>query len=155
MHMKNINTNISSFNDKNFNIITLKVLISIVLLTIGGLIYLGWRSGNLVMFQLLDKYGFSDFLNSVRKIGTNYSIYEWIKYSMPDGLWLFSYMLLTDTIWNNHKCVSYYIFLWSLPIIAIISELLQFVMIVPGTFDIMDLSCYLLAVIIFLLLKHF
>lgn len=144
----------TTINKDSLNIV-IKTFISFSLLLIGGAIYLGYRSGNLVMFQLLNKFGFSDFLNSFRDIGANYSIYDWIKYSMPDGLWLFSYMFLIDTIWDNHKCVSYYIFLWILPVIAIISELLQFIMIVPGTFDIMDLSCYLMAIIIFLILKIF
>ena len=144
----------TTINKDSLNIV-IKTFISFSLLLIGGAIYLGYRSGNLVMFQLLNKFGFSDFLNSFRDIGANYSIYDWIKYSKPDGLWLFSYMFLIDTIWDNHKCVSYYIFLWILPVIAIISELLQFIMIVPGTFDIMDLSCYLMAIIIFLILKIF
>lgn len=144
----------TTINKDSLNIV-IKTFISFSLLLIGGAIYLGYRSGNLVMFQLLNKFGFSNFLNSFRDIGANYSIYDWIKYCMPDGLWLFSYMFLIDTIWDNHKCVSYYIFLWILPVIAIISELLQFIMIVPGTFDIMDLSCYLMATIIFLILKIF
>lgn len=132
-----------------------KVLTSIVVLFIGGLIYLGWRTGNLVMFQLIEKWGMSDYLKSFRDISTNYSIYEWIKYSMPDGLWLFSYMFLIDTVWGNHKCISYYIFLWTLPAAAILSELLQFITIVPGTFDFIDLSCYILAVVVFYILKLF
>lgn len=144
----------TTINKDSLNIV-IKTFISFSLLLIGGAIYLGYRSGNLVMFQLLNKFGYSDFLNSFRDIGTKYSIYDWIKYCMPDGLWLFSYMFLIDTIWDNHKCISYYIFLWILPVIAIISELLQFIMIVPGTFDIMDLSCYLMAIIIFLILKIF
>ncbi len=37
-------------NNRYSNIVTFKVLISIIFLSIGGLIYLGWRSGNLVMF---------------------------------------------------------------------------------------------------------
>lgn len=151
--MKIGDNKIVTINKWSLNIVV-KSLISFSLLFIGGFIYLGWRSGNLVMFQLLDKYGFSEFLNSYRCLGTNYSIYDWIKYCMPDGLWLFSYMFLIDAIWDNHKCVSYYIFLWILPVIAIISELLQFIMIVPGTFDIMDLFCYLMAIIIFLILKN-
>lgn len=130
-----------------------KVLTSLVVLFTGGLIYLGWRTGNLVMFQLIEKWGMSDYLKSFRDISTNYSIYEWIKYSIPDGLWLFSYMFLINTVWGNHKCISSYIFLWTLPVAAILSELLQFITIVPGTFDIVDLMCYILAIIFFLIIK--
>lgn len=134
-------------------IIAFRVLLSFTLLTIGGLIYLGWRSGNLVMFQIFGTLGMSNLLTSIRNVGTEYSLFEWVKYSVPDGLWLFSYMFLIDTIWQNHRYASYYIFLWSLPAISIISELLQYFAIVPGTFDIVDLACYILAIVIFMILK--
>lgn len=139
--------------DKYSIFVVFKVLLSFVLLTIGGIIYLGWRSGNLIMFQLLEKWGMSNLLNSIRNISTDFSLFSWVKYSVPDGLWLFSYMFLIDIIWQNHKSILYYIFLWSLPVVAIMSELLQYVAIVPGTFDIIDLVCYVSAVIIFLILK--
>lgn len=146
--MKNVN--IWSINT---NIITIKVLISIILLTLGGLIYLGWRSEDLVMFQLLKRWGLYDLTISIRNIGAEHSLSDWIKYSMPDGLWLFSYMFLIDAIWYKYRYILYYIFLWSLPIIAIMSELLQYVAIVPGTFDIIDLTSYIFAIAIFIILK--
>lgn len=149
--MKNGITNIWSINNKCSNIVAFKILISIIFLFIGGLIYLGWRSGNLVMFQLLRKWGMLDLLTSIRDMGTRYSLFEWIKYSIPDGLWLLSYMFIIDAIWHNNKHILYYVFLWSLPIIAIMSEILQYTEIVPGTFDIVDLSCYLIAIIIFII----
>lgn len=149
--MKNLITDIQTNKNINFA----KVVISFILLTIGGVLYLGWRSGNLVMFQLIDKLGMTGYLKSFRDISTNYSLYDYVKYSMPDGLWLFSYMFLIDAIWDNHKCKSYYSFLWVLPAIAIMSELLQAVSIVPGTFDIVDIFHYILAIIIFYLLKLF
>lgn len=130
-----------------------KAFFSFTLLSVGGLIYLGWREGNLVMFQLIEKCGMSDYLLSFRNISTNYSVYDWVKYSMPDGLWLFSYMFLIDAIWTNYKHPMYNAFLWSLPIIAILSELLQFIEIVPGTFDVIDLLCYLFAICSFVILK--
>ncbi len=136
-----------------FNVRIIKVLISLSILFLGGIIYLGWRSGNLVMFQLLEQCGMIDILIPIRELGNTYSLFDWMLYSMPDGLWLFSYMFIIDAIWNNHKNILRLLFLWSLPIIAIMSELLQYVSIIPGTFDIVDLLCYIFAVIIFLLLK--
>lgn len=130
-----------------------KVLISFFLLFLGGGIYLGWRSGNLVMFQLLRAWGMSDFLGFIRSITIRYPLFEWIKYSMPDGLWLLSYMLLIDAIWYNQGNILYYIFLWYIPILAILSELFQYISIVPGVFDVMDLFCYILAIVIFIVVK--
>lgn len=141
------------FTDKYSNTVIFKALISFVLLFVGGLIYLGWRSGNLVMFQLLDTWGMSDLLIFIRNISVNYSIYDWVKYSAPDGLWLFSYMFLIDAIWDNHRYILYYIFLLFLPIIALLSELFQCFEVMPGTFDIVDLFCYILAIVIFVIIK--
>lgn len=126
---------------------------SFTFLSVGGMIYLGWRSRNIVLFQLLEKWKIFDFLNSIRNSVINYSLYDWVKYSLPDGLWLFSYMFIINAIWHDHKNVSYYVFIWSLPVIAIMFELLQYMAIVPGTFDIIDLSCYILAIVIFLILN--
>jgi hypothetical protein len=139
-------------NKKNLDIL-FKFFVSVIVLFVGGLIYLGWRGGNLVMFQMIEKCGMSDDLMLFRNISTNYSIYDWVKYSLPDGLWLFSYMFLIDAIWTNYKHPMYNAFLWSLPIIAILSELFQFAGVVPGTFDVIDLLCYLLAICSFVILK--
>ena len=130
-----------------------KVIASFIVLLAGGLIYLGWRDGNLVMFQLINEFEMSNYLVSFKRICANYSIYEWVKYSMPDGLWLFSYMFLIDAIWTNYKQSMYNAFLWSLPIIAILSEFLQMLGIVPGTYDVMDFLCYMLAICCFVILK--
>lgn len=151
--MKNTMSNIWLINNRGLYIVAFKILMSILSLSLGGLIYLGWRSGNLVMFQLIEKWE-ADYLKSVRDLCTNYLIDDWIKYSMPDGLWLFSYMLLIEAIWIKHKCISYHVFLWCLPFVAIMSELLQLVAVVPGTFDIIDLSCYILAIFIFLMFNY-
>ncbi len=130
-----------------------KVIVSLIILLVGGLIYLGWRDDSLVMFQLIEMCGISDYLIYFRRISTGYSLYDWVKYSMPDGLWLFSYMFLIDAIWTNYKQSMYNAFLWSLPIIAILSEFLQMLGIVPGTYDVMDFLCYMLAICCFVILK--
>jgi hypothetical protein len=106
------------------------------------------------MFKSFDKLGLSYIIEPLRRIGTEHSVFDWVKNSLPDGLWLFSYMFLIDTIWDGEQPIFYYSFLWVLPIIAIISELLQAVGIVPGVFDTKDMLCYISAIILFLILKY-
>jgi hypothetical protein len=81
------------------------------------------------------------------------NVYEWVKYNLPAGLWLFAYMFVLDAVWGKDKnCVSMY-FLYVLPLLAVASEFMQFVGLLPGTFDIMDLVSYISATILFVIIK--
>ena len=131
----------------------IKILISFFSLSVGGLIYIGWRSKTLSMFCWFDNLQLSGFIERIRSVCARYDVSDWVKYSLPDGLWLFSYLLLIDTIWNEKETLSYKIYLWILPVIAISTEILQIFAIVPGVFDFSDLLCYLGAVVVFLLIK--
>ena len=125
-----------------------KVLLACTPLTIGGLLYLGYRNTNLLMFRWANYLGLSRIVNSWRKFCFQYPLPEWCYYALPDGLWLLSYILLINIIWNSHTWKSI-IWIYALPAIAITSELLQLLNPYFGTFDIMDIVCYLGAVILF------
>ena len=70
---------------------------------------------------------------------------NWLVYSLPDGLWMLAYVLLMGAIWNFHVKKSLLVTL-PLAVVAIGSELLQIPRWIPGTFDIVDLFCYLMAI---------
>jgi len=117
------------------------LLLSLLFLFIGGSLYLMYRSDSLVMFGWCKTLGIYDMVINLRP---KESLKGWIVYSLPDGLWLFSYILLMGSIWNFNLKRSFYA---SAPliVIAIGSELLQIPEWVPGTFDVVDLLCYLAA----------
>jgi hypothetical protein len=72
---------------------------------------------------------------------------------LPAGLWLFAYMFVIDAVWGKDKNrVSMY-FLYVLPLLAVASEFMQFVGLLPGTFDVMDLLSYVSAILLFLIIK--
>ena len=80
-------------------------------------------------------------------------MYGLIKYNLPAGLWLFAYMFVIDAVWGKDKNrVSMY-FLYVLPLLAVASEFMQFVGLLPGTFDVMDLLSYVSAILLFLIIK--
>ena len=124
------------------------IVLSIVPLIIGGMLYLGYRSQELLMFRWANYLGLSRIVNSWRKFCFQYPLPEWCYYALPDGLWLLSYILLINIIWNSHTWKSI-IWIYALLAIAITSELLQLLNPYFGTFDIMDIVCYLGAVILF------
>lgn len=120
-------------------------LLVLVPILIGGIIYALFRSDTLLMFhwfkiikidQMVLFFRNSDFFK-------NMAVPGWIKYSLPDGLWIFSYVSLMILIWNNKISTNSFFWIFLLPIIAILSELGQFAKVVPGTFDVYDLVTYL------------
>lgn len=129
----------------------IELIMALFLFIIEGFIYLIFRSTELNMFRFYGRY---DWVDSLRTYFEPYSDFfpYWVKYSLPDGLWLFSYLLLIDAIWNKFDRCSWVWYLL-MPGIAFGSELLQFVMKetstpwTTGTFDAMDFVCYMFAVV--------
>ncbi len=130
-----------------------KVMLSFVILLLGGLIYIIYRDKSLLMFDWFDAIGIGDAINGLRRLFQGEGIYGWVKYSLPDGLWLFSYLFLVDTIWDGERNAISILFLWGLPVVAVISECLQYCSLLPGVFDWVDLVCYLLAITLFMIVK--
>jgi len=127
--------------------------IGIVALIIGGLLYIGYRSDCLLMFDWFQNLGLSNVINSFRAETNGQSVYEWVRNSLPAGLWLFSYMFIIDSVWGKEKNHISMFFLYLLPTVAIVSELMQYIKILPGTFDMLDMLSYILAVLLYLLIK--
>ena len=118
----------------------------ILSLSTGGLIYILFRSSTLKMFGWFTSLGMTDIINSARNLSLSYSsdLPNWIKFSLPDGLWIFSYVCLLLLIWSDNGIKKSIHWVLIIPIIAIFSEVGQLSNIVPGTFDPIDLVFYLL-----------
>ena len=124
-----------------------KVILSFAILIIGGFIYVGFRDKSLLMFNWFEQLGISGGVDAFRGLVSSDGLYGWVKYSLPDGLWLFAYMFLVDAIWNGSKLISSYIFIYSLPFFALLSEFFQYFGLLPGVFDWVDVASYLFAII--------
>ena len=132
---------------------SIKIFLAVLLLTIGGLIYIGFRSESLLMFEWYEHIGGYRYILSFRELCSQYEVSQFVKYSLPDGLWLLSYMILIGTIWGNNRCNTYRLFIYSMPLIAVILELLQDQFSVLGTFDVLDILSYILAITIYGLIQ--
>lgn len=142
----------SSF-DKDVFIRIAEAAIGLVALTIGGLIYIRYRSESLLMFDWFHNLGLSDSIEDFRSNSEMPNVYDWVKYNLPAGLWLFAYMCVIDAVWGKDKNrVSMY-FLYVLPLLAVASEFMQFVGLLPDTFDAMDLLSYVSAILLFVIIK--
>lgn len=122
--------------------------LALILFIVEGLLYLTFRSTELNMFRLYEHAG--PWVKTLREWGSELYVPEWVKYSLPDGLWLLSYLFLIDAIWNKFdKCSS----IWYLimPGVAFGSELAQLFWGFTGTADPMDFTCYAGAIVITIL----
>lgn len=137
------------YKNENIVIKIIKVLLAFAPLAIGGGLYLGYRSKELIMFKWSNTIGVDSIINTWRDICSQCILPTWITHALPDGLWLLSYLLLIDIVWDSELNKWIYV----LPTIALISEALQLWIPTLGTFDIMDLACYMGAVILFKLKK--
>lgn len=117
----------------------------IITLLIGGLIYVLFRSSSLLMFSWYKNIGLDGVLNGLRKSTIPFAenIPEWILFSLPDGLWIFSYVCLILFIWKNSVSLKNLFWILIIPILAIGSELGQFFGLITGTFDLTDLLLYI------------
>jgi hypothetical protein len=117
---------------------------SILTLLSGGLIYILFRTSSLRMFTWYETIGLNHLTNELREWTFLFSnnIPEWILFSLPDGLWVFSYVSLILYVWQNSVSIKNIFWLSIIPVLAISSELGQFFGLVAGTFDFADLLLY-------------
>ena len=119
---------------------------------LGGCIYIAFRSTSLRMFGWFDNLGLHETIMLVRRLLNDIQVPEIIKYCIPDGLWTLSYILFMDAIWSS-DVKKQIIFCGIIPFVGASSEILQYFNLVEGTFDVIDLLCYTIPFVIYLIVK--
>lgn len=124
--------------------VTFLFLYSFAPLLAGTLIYLLWRSDSLVVFRWLDVIGLSDFVTEVREnVGISATdLPEWIRFSMPDGLWVFAATTALGAVWLEDWRVESTLWI-ALPLaLACLVEIGQATGHIDGTFSAIDVAAY-------------
>ena len=127
-----------------------QVILGFAFLACGCLIYLLFRSKSLNIYQWCNAFGLSEMIDSLRYVASTLAISEWVKYSLPDGLYCAAYILIIDAIWKNDNRLIKFIIISLVPFVTVSSELLQYFGLVKGTFDMYDLICYSIPPMIYL-----
>lgn len=131
----------ASFPPKSLNMQrpTLVIFHVILPLFVGGLIYISFRSKSLTMFNWFNTIGISGFTNSIRIFFNPMNNYlpSWVFFSLPDGLWVYSFSSSFIIVWDENFKVAR---LWLvIPLLTgCFAEILQLFKIIPGTFDSID-----------------
>ena len=115
---------------------------AVLMLLCGSGIYLLFRSKSLYIYKWCATIGLSDTINSLRFAVSDWDVSEFIKFSIPDGLYCAAYILIIDAIWHKETEWMKYAIIFFVPFVTISSEVLQYFGIVRGTFDYRDLVCY-------------
>lgn len=122
-----------------------------VFLVCGCAIYLLFRSKSLNIYQWCSALGLANTIDSLRNCVQDWSISEFVKFSLPDGLYCAAYILIIDAIWYYDNSVTKNIVISLVPFVTISSEVLQYFGLVKGTFDLNDLICYTTPPMIYLI----
>lgn len=136
-----------------------KLTFGIILLLCGCLIYLTWRSRETNICLWSETIGLRSVIDFLRMRLGDYNPGNFVKHSLPDGLYCCAYILIMDSVWQDSWTFLRLLLVLLIPAIAIAHEIMQYFMIVSGTFDPMDLLCYFIPpltyLIIMLLYRYF
>jgi len=125
-------------------------LFAVMLLVAGGLIYLLYRPTSLLLFHVIDWAGGLRQVEQWRMAAGGYNPSDFTVYCLPNGLWAAAYVLLIDWVYARHSVATRLAWAAVIPVIGILAELLQLVGIVPGTADILDVLCYAMPYLIYI-----
>ena len=114
------------------------ILVSIVSLLIGFLIYIVYRSENLLMFDWFKNLKIYNLVMKIRETIT-IPIPKWAIFSLPYALWNFSLGTSLIAIWYRkmNNLIKICIILLVL-LMGVVIELLQGIHLIRGTFDMND-----------------
>lgn len=124
-------------------------IVTTILLLIGCTIYVLFRPENLLMFKVLDWIGCTPYITLFRTQFVHNHLPDFVVYSLPAGLWITSYLMTMHLTTKKYKTKTRLMLALPLPITAIILELMQFYGWCTGTFDVYDLICYIVPLIVF------
>lgn len=109
---------------------------SFISLILGMAIYILFRPPELLFFDWVNNTGLYGSLESIRSKSVLWNSFlpDWFIFSLPNGLWAFSYSLLMIFLWSKSTAVIKYFWIGSIPLVVFGFELLQFSGNLPGTF---------------------
>ncbi len=124
-------------------------IVGLFLIACGGLLYVFFRSPQILLLQLIDSTPISGLIHQLRLTTTSWQPPEWMVYCLPNGLWSAAYILMVHSLFQGSGRSTLWRWACVIPILGAVSELGQAFHLVPGTFDIADLISYLLPLLIY------
>lgn len=131
---------------KHFKMLFLHFILPI---SFGALIYILFRPMQIIVFQWINLLGFESQLLKARALfDISNHLPDWVVYSLPGGLWAYSFMFLISFIWGDEQRLGKKVFTIIVIILALGSELGQLFGVVPGTFCVADIVAYTIGLLL-------
>lgn len=111
--------------------------IALLALLIGGFIYIFLRPAPPIFFHWIQRIGvITEWLEAVRLNTLTITPYlpMWVVYSLPQGLWAFSYTLIMVGIWGRKRNLLAIFWLGTIPLLVFGFEVLQLAGEIRGTY---------------------
>ena len=129
--------------------LTAQIILGVLFLLGGISIYLLFRSETITLNQWFASLGMKETLGTLREGVSHWDVPSFVRFSLPDGLYCASYILLMDAVWKKNRRPLRLLAVSLIPLIAIIHELLQAAGMAKGTFDWGDLLCYSIPLLLY------
>ena len=102
------------------------------------------------MFKWAETLGLNYVISPIRGSSPllNSHQMKYVVFSVPFGMWVISFCCFIGVIWHKDSSVAAIIWRLFVPAIAISSEFLQFLGLLPGTYDANDLLVLIVSTII-------
>lgn len=146
--------NMKKIKSDTNSIVIIKAIIAFIFLFSGVMIYIIYRTKDLLVFKWIDWLYLNSEVDYLRLSYINLLDNSFLIYNLPGALWVTSYIILINIVNKYNSIINRIIISSALPIIAIISEFLQYFTIINGTFDWLDIICYLFPLIIFIIFLY-
>lgn len=116
-------------------------------LILGSALYVLCRPTALLMFHWANSLGLADLVGAVRSVanGSDGYVPGWTIYSLPFALWVSSYLFFVNGVWAGSSSFWRRMWFWCIPVIAVATEVAQYLHAAPGVFDPIDLFTIILA----------
>jgi hypothetical protein len=111
----------------------------------GLLIYLSSRSESIFLNQWISKINQGKVLTFFQNLIPGNLLPQWIKFSLPDALWMLSLTTLVLFIWDFKLHKKSMLWVGSTILCGIVLEILQLFGFIRGTFDVLDLLFLIIA----------
>lgn len=125
----------------------LRYTLIITSLLSGLFLYLGFRATNTPIYRWVKDLGFENEISYLRTTLQDVYLPDWFIYSMPDGLWMFAFVLTVLSIWNYKLDKISGVWIVSAILCGLGFEIMQKFIKGMGVFDWTDLFIMLLGVI--------
>ena len=112
---------------------------------LGGLIYTLFRGKNILLFKWYEDVGIFEIIMQIRIYfnPNDMVVSNFLTQNLPDGLWVFSFTSCLLLIWERSASKQKKIYFFIPIFLSILSEFLQLLNIVNGTFDWWDILFYI------------